>query len=207
MKIIVFEGLDKSGKNSMSNIFTEELSKQGLKVKHSEFHRYDTPTGGLIRKYLYGEYKVPHEAIQCIMSADKYAQLEWFKTLESKGLDVLVLDRFSLSQEVYASYFRESMDLTKTEKESLAEFDKALVSRLPKPYKTILLDISAETSMQRTGQHGDNDLYESNKALLTFVRNGYLSHDVTRIDAEQPFVKVTENIRKLARETALEIKG
>ena len=57
MIIIGFEGLDKSGKRSQSELLYKALYERGYNVQKSEFHRYDTPTGQLIRRFLDGEYQ------------------------------------------------------------------------------------------------------------------------------------------------------
>lgn len=89
MKIITLEGLDKSGKHSVSIALKEYLKKLGYKVEQSEFHRYDTPTGKIIRQFLYGDYNVSQETIELIMTADKFAQQDWFDELEENGTDFL----------------------------------------------------------------------------------------------------------------------
>ncbi len=190
MKIIAFEGLDKSGKNSASTYLASRFENAGFKVVQSEFHRYDTPTGKLIWDYLHGDYKVSNETIQLIMAADKFAQQEWFSELEEQGVDVLILDRYTLSQKVYATYFnliknnipvelydeytlgKYNWDLTMFLKDE--QWIESLISKVRKPDLTVYLDVSAEVSMNRKGQHGDNDLYESNKELLSTVRKIYI---------------------------------
>lgn len=195
MKIIAFEGMDKSGKHTASMVLTNYLKDLGYNVVHSEFHRYDTPTGKLIQDYLYGRYKVSNETIQLIMSADKQAQQDWFSELEDSGVDFLILDRYYLSQKVYSDYFIEKSNYSSEE----VLLYKGLYSQIIKCFRkadfTIYLDNSAETSMSRKGQHGENDLYEENKELLNYVRKGFIK-EIQREDnflivsSEQPFEDV-----------------
>ncbi len=165
MKIIAFEGLDKSGKATQSKLLANYLESEGYKVEHSEFHRYDTPTGKLIQDWLYGRYKVSQRTIELIMTADKQAQQEWFKQLEKNETDFLVLDRYTTSQLVYS----QCNGISKQWTEELQNF-------LWLPHFEFFIDVPVSVSMKRKGQHGDNDRYESNKDLLTKVRKGYLSH-------------------------------
>ncbi|MES9681687.1 dTMP kinase [Gottfriedia acidiceleris] len=162
MIIIAFEGLDKSGKKSQSDMLYEALYERGINVEKSEFHRYDTPTGQLIRQFLDGEYKPNQLAIECIMAADKYAQLDWFNELAEKT-EVLILDRYLASQFVYgqANYVDK-------------DFAINLLELMPEPDFQFFLDITPEESMGRKGKHGDNDKYESDQELLTRARNIYL---------------------------------
>ena len=193
LKIIAFEGLDKSGKRTQSELLAQELSERGYNVVHSEFHRYDTPTGKLIRQFLDGEYKAPQLAIECIMAADKYAQLDWFKELEQQGIDVLILDRYTLSQLVYAK----AQDVD-------ADFVYGILELLPAPTFEFYLDISVEESIGRKGQHGENDLYERNHAFLQKVQAEYnryfeINEDAGKtavIEASRPKLDIHEEILK-----------
>ena len=162
MIIIEVEGLDKSGKNSQSELLYQALSERGYNVQKSEFHRYDTPTGQLIRKFLDGEYQPNQLAIECIMAADKYAQLDWFEELK-KSTDILILDRYLTSQFVYSSANGVDVD-----------FILNLLEDMPAPNFHIFLDIEPEESMKRKGKWGENDKYESDQELLTRVREKYL---------------------------------
>ncbi|HDR4736874.1 TPA: dTMP kinase [Bacillus cereus] len=164
MIIIALEGLDKSGKKSQADKLHKSLYERGYNVEQSEFHRYDTPTGGLIRQFLDGEYNPGQLAIECIMAADKYAQLSWFEELAEK-LDVLILDRYLVSQLVYST--ANGVDI---------DFTASLLDRMPEPNFQIFLDIEPEESMKRKGKHGENDKYESDKELLTRARDLYLRY-------------------------------
>lgn len=196
MKIISFEGLDKSGKRTQSDLLAKELSERGYNVVRSEFHRYDTPTGKLIRQFLDGEYKVPQAAIECIMAADKFAQLDWFKELEEQGIDVLILDRYKTSQCVYSM----AQGITFT--------PELLDNFMPDPDFEFYLDISVEESMSRKGEHGENDIYERNRTLLEKVKDNYDSYfdflngyaDFAVIKAERPEMEIHQDILSHALE-------
>lgn len=173
MKIIVFEGLDKSGKNTQSELFYKYLLDKGYKVAKSEFHRYDTPTGELIRKWLYGQYEVSQETIELIMAADKQAQQEWFKQLEKEKYDYLILDRYTASQLVYGSY--NSFKNKKNDFQHLKyeNYLLTLTQNLKPADYTFFISITPEESMVRKGQHGENDRYESDLELLTYASDKY----------------------------------
>lgn len=162
MKIIETEGLDKAGKYTQSKLLAEYLKSLGYKVVQSEFHRYDTPTGKLIRDYLYKQYEVNDKTIELIMTADKVAQQDWFEQLKQEGVDFLILDRYVGSQTSYA-----------LAKGLPIDFIQTLSSLVVQPNLSIFLDISPELSMARKGKHGENDRYESDLAYLTKVRECY----------------------------------
>ena len=169
MKIIAIEGLDKSGKYTQSKMIVNYLRQQGYKVEQSEFHRYDTPTGQLIQKWLYKEYDVDQYTIELIMTADKQAQQKWFEELERQGVDFLILDRYIGSQKVYSN--ANGVDTFWT---------FALQQHLRKPDLEIYIDITPEESMKRKGKWGENDRYESDLILLSNVREFYLERVNTR---------------------------
>lgn len=163
MKIIAVEGLDKSGKHSTAKGLKEKLEADGYKVALSEFHNYSTPTGQLIRKWLYGEYQVSQMTIELIMAADKYAQKEYFEQLEAEGYDFLLLDRYVGSQYVYS----EASGVP-------TSWIQKILQYLYVPDFEIFIDITPETSMKRKGKHGDNDRYESDKEILKKARQGFI---------------------------------
>lgn len=165
MKIIAIEGIDKSGKHSAALVLTKALKQKGLKVVNSEFHNYSTPTGKLIQQWLYKEYDVDQLTIELIMAADKQAQQKWFQELEREGTDVLILDRYILSQWVYSQ--ANGVE---------PEFSRNLQKYMRKPDYTILIDIPAEISIQRQGKYGENDRYESDYQLLHTIRTEYLKY-------------------------------
>lgn len=167
MKIIAFEGLDKSGKATQSKMLAERLIEDGYSVVKSEFHNYSSPTGALIMDWLAGRWDVTQHTIELIMAADKQAQQEWFIELENQGTDVLILDRYTGSQTAYAS--ANGVDLLWT---------LTLQDYMRKPDHTVLIDIPAEISMARKGKHNDgkNDRYESDRELLSRVRTIYHEH-------------------------------
>lgn len=162
MKIITFEGLDKSGKHTQSIRLTERLKREGYSIIHSEFHRYDTPTGKLIRDWLDHKYNADQKTIELIMAADKQAQQAWFEELEKQNVDFLILDRYTTSQIVYAM----ANGIPK-------EWIDQLQRYLRKPDIEIFIDIKPETSLLRKGKYGENDRYESNLELLKKVRELY----------------------------------
>lgn len=172
MKIIAFEGIDKSGKHTQSSILFNRLCKDGFKSELSEFHRYDQPTGRLIRDWLTKQYNVSQKTIELIMAADKQAQQEWFHHLEKNGCEYLVLDRYLTSQTVYGEVAGGN-----------AMWISDLQRFMEPPDLEILLDIPADVSYLRANKRGANDRYEENIEFLHKVRMEYLScfYDKMRI--------------------------
>lgn len=199
MKIISVEGLDKSGKRTISMYIAELLRVQGYTVVITSFPRYDTPTGELIRKWLTKEWDVDQATMDLIAAADRQAQQAFLKDLEDSGnCDFVVIDRYLTSQVSYGT----SGGLDQSWVESLHKY-------MRKPDIEFYLDIPAEVSMERVGKHnnGINDRYEENKEFLEKVRHQYIS--MVRmdafIDATRDIEDVKENVKYALNELLEEV--
>lgn len=191
MIIIAFEGLDKSGKASACAYLAELLSKD-YKVGQMDFHRYNTDIGQIIWKWLRKENDLSQETIELLMAADKVSAKSTFDTLSDSGYDILLLDRYKMSQ--YAYSIASGVD---------PHLVNVLQELIPDPDHTVYLDVTPGVSMARQGKHGANDRYESDYNLLSNVRDNYLDvftheeeHLVSIIDGEQPQSLVFEELRK-----------
>ncbi|MDF2615447.1 MAG: thymidylate kinase [Sedimentibacter sp.] len=196
MKIIVLEGIDKCGKATQTKELALRLSQAGFKTQASEFHRYDTQTGKMIQDWLFGKFECDTYTMELIMAADKQLQQYWFNELENQGYDFLILDRYTLSQEIYATY-----------KKVNQIWLYSIMTYLKKPYAEILIDIPAELSMSRKPKYGTNnniqdDRHEKDYNLLNSVRDLYLKacnhnhFDIKRtiIDGTQTVDNVSDDI-------------
>lgn len=180
------EGLDKSGKHSQSLLLTKHLEELGYNAVQSEFHRYDSPTGELIMKWLINEWSVDQKTIELIMTADKQAQQSWFEELENQGVDFLILDRYTSSQIAYST--GSGID---------PSWINELQKYLRKPDIELFIDIAVEESMARKGKHNDgvNDRYESDFDLLSRVRDNYANmEDLIVINGERGVDEVHRDI-------------
>lgn len=164
--IIAIEGIDKSGKHSLTQLAASHFRGKGYSVDTSEFHRYDTPTGQIIANYLKEQNSMNPDAIELIMAADKLNQRDMI--LENEH-DILILDRYLLSQYAYAR--------AKHSRFGDDEFEW-IFEEMPAADLTFTLHLSPEVSMARKGKHGENDRYERDRNLLSRV-NHAMSPQVT----------------------------
>jgi dTMP kinase len=182
--LIVFEGLDQSGKETQSRTLRARLEMDGHRVRMLSFPEYDTPIGRELRQALDGARDYAPDVMQLLYVANR---LEFRARLElwlGAG-DTVICDRYCASTVAYG----EAQGLDPA---WLAEIQRYL----PVPAVTVLLDIAPETAVGRkaTGR----DRYERDLELLARVRDSYRRQaavsDWCVIDAEAPKAAVAEAV-------------
>lgn len=169
MKIIAFEGLSHSGKQTQLDLLAKALEAKGLRVAQSSFPSEGTPTGALIQQWFEHEWKVDQYTFELLMAADKQAQQKWFEELEKKDIDILLLKRYTLSQDAYGK--ADGID---------AHWINMLQKHMRQPDIDILLDISAAESLTRQQIEPASQKYEKELAFMAKVRDNYI-HEEQRI--------------------------
>lgn len=151
MEIIVFEGTDGSGKQTQSTKLVEYLKAHGKKVVLQSFPNYESPSSTLVKLYLNGDFG---DDVNCLdayqtstlFAVDRlYTMKKLLKTLSDDT--VLILDRYVESNMIHQA----SKIDDKQERDKFLnwvydfEFN---VLKLPKPTKTIFLDMPFECSIK-----------------------------------------------------------
>lgn len=194
MKIIVFEGLDKSGKHTASLDFENKLKDQGYLVAKMEFPQYDSPIGQLISDWLHKKLDVDAHTFELLLAADKQSAQTKIQKFKDAGYDYLIMDRYIHSQLAYGSY---DNDISWVE---------MLIKYTCEPDFVIYMDVSPDESMKRRGQHGDNDRYESDYDRLSKMSDAYnrafdmtdIGDHLIRIDANQSLSNVRTSVALVA---------
>lgn len=159
-KLIVFEGLDKSGKETQSQLLADYLNKIGIKTALMSFPDYESDTGYFIRRYLDGKEKeVSQETVNLMYSANRYAKRHWIRYVLGVGAYV-ILDRYYYSNMAYGATTIHDM-------EKVRELD----SEMPKPDLIVMMDITPEESVNRSGKSAD--INERDIEFLSQVRKRY----------------------------------
>ena len=151
-KLIVFEGIDGSGKSAHYRRVCEHLEADGIEYKHIVFPRYDNDSSALIRMYLGGEFgKNPADVNAYTSSAffavDRFAayRTDWGSVYDKGGF--VLSDRYTTSNAVH-----QGAKLPDGELEEYLEwlydfeYDKM---ELPRPDLVIYLEVDLETSLSR----------------------------------------------------------
>ncbi|HEY7448358.1 MAG TPA: dTMP kinase [Vicinamibacterales bacterium] len=175
-KLIVFEGLDQSGKETQAQELRERLRSLGHRVRLVSFPDYGTSIGEEIARALQGERDYGPEVMQLLFIANRYERKPAMEHWMEGGL-ILVCDRYRASSIAYGE--AQGLDakwLTDTQQ------------YLPQPELTILLDISPHTALTRKAV--GRDRYERDLQLLERVRASYLRQAEEAgwhvVDGEQP---------------------
>ena len=147
-KLIVFEGIDGSGKSAHYKRVCQRLENEGIEYDHIVFPRYDNESSALIRMYLGGEFgdnpaDVNAYTASTFYAVDRFASYrkDWGKIYNAGGF--ILSDRYTTSNAVHQG--------AKLPDEELGEFFKWLYDLehvkmgLPVPDHVIKLDVDDET--------------------------------------------------------------
>ena len=151
-KLIVFEGIDGSGKSAHYKRVCQRLENEGIEYDHIVFPRYDNESSALIRMYLGGEFgdntaDVNAYTASTFYAVDRFAssRMAWGKIYNEGGF--ILSDRYTTSNAVHQG--------AKLPDEELGEFFKWLYDLehvkmgRPVPDLVIYLDVDVETSLAR----------------------------------------------------------
>jgi len=182
--LIVFEGLDQSGKETQARTLRARLEQDGRRVRSLSFPEYETPIGREIRHALDGARDFSADVMQLLYVANR---LEFKARLElwlGAG-DIVVCDRYCASTIAYG----EAQGLDSGWLNEIQRY-------LPKADITVLLDIAPDTAVRRKATNRDR--YERDLGLLARVRDSYKRQAAAAgwclIDAEAPKETVAEAV-------------
>ena len=174
--LIVFEGLDQSGKQTQAELLRDRLKADGRKARLLSFPDYGTSIGEEIARALQGEREYGPDVMQLLYIANRYERKPDLQRWLDGGL-VLVCDRYTASSIAYG----EAQGLDPAWLQEMQKF-------LPSPALTIMLDITPETAVRRKSV--DRDRYERDLAMQTRVRESYRrlasEQNWLRLDGERP---------------------
>ena len=165
-KFIVFEGVDGSGKTTISRMLQDKMEQMNLAIHHT-CEPTRNPVGGLIRKIITKQVSTNEQTIGALFLADRldhiqhpdYGMLQYLE----KGEHV-ISDRY-----YYSSYAYHVPHLTM---DWVINANKLCADFL-RPDLVLFLDIPVEETLRRISDNRDsNDLFETEERL-TQVRNNY----------------------------------
>ena len=157
--LIVFEGLDQSGKQTQAEALREFLAARGRECLLLSFPDYTTSIGQEISGALHGARDYAADTLQLLYIANRYEKRGEMQAALGRGA-VIVCDRYMASSIAYGE--AQGLDagwLTDTQR------------FLPPPDLTIVLDIDPSTAVRR--KSAGRDKYERDLELLSRVRTSY----------------------------------
>ncbi len=157
--LVVFEGLDQSGKQTQAERLKADVERRGRTCVLLDFPSYETHIGREIGAGLQGEREYGPDVMQLLYVANRYEKKPQIDTLLASGA-VVICDRYLASSVAYG----EAQGLDPAWLREIQRY-------LPQPDLTILLDIAPETAAGRKTQNRDR--YERDLAMLSRVRESY----------------------------------
>ncbi|WP_291986052.1 dTMP kinase [Luteitalea sp.] len=188
-RLIAFEGLDQSGKQTQALRLRQALEAEGLQVVSFDFPDYQTPIGQEIGTALKGGRAFPPDCLQLLYVANRCEHRPAIEAALAAGQWV-VCDRWVASSIAYG------------EAQGLDPDWLGLIQRvLPPADMTMLLDLAPEVAAQRKQQH--RDAFEQDLDLLGRVRASYLRQAASApgwqvVDAARDRDAVTVDVLALA---------
>ncbi len=158
--LLAFEGLDQSGKETVTSILAKMLYEIGVETERISFPDYETPIGKEIKAFLEKHRDYSPETRHLLFAANRWERRQQIVEWLSRSLVVLA-DRYSASGIVYGV----AHDV---DREWLENLEKGL----PKADRTFVIDIPVELSFARKVRN--RDAYEEQNSLLERVRKMYI---------------------------------
>jgi dTMP kinase len=158
-RIVAFEGLDQSGKQTQAERLAATLRAEGRRVEFLSFPEYATAIGAEIGRALAGERDYAPDTLQLLYIANRHEFRPQLHEWLAAGA-VVICDRYLASSVAYG------------EAQGLDPAWLLDVQRhLPTPDVTLVLDIPPEVSLQR--KQAARDKFERDLPLLARVRASY----------------------------------
>jgi dTMP kinase len=157
--LIVFEGLDQSGKQTQAERLKAEVERRGRTSVLFDFPSYETPIGKEIGAGLHGDREYGPDVMQLLYVANRYEKKPQIERMLARG-GIVICDRYLASSVAYGE--AQGLD---------GAWLRDTQRYLPPPDLTILLDIAPETAAGR--KTTNRDKYERDLAMLSRVRQSY----------------------------------
>ena len=174
--LIVFEGLDQSGKQTQAERLKGEVERRGRASVLLDFPSYDTHIGGEIGAALQGARDYGPDVMQLLYVANRFEKKPQIDGLLAAGA-VVICDRYLASSIAYGE--AHGLD---------AAWLHDIQRHLPPPDLTILLDIAPETAAGR--KTSNRARFERDLEMLSRVRESYRAQAKAprwlRLDGERP---------------------
>jgi dTMP kinase len=186
--ILVFEGIDASGKKTQSLLLKKWLGSQGIQSEYISFPDYSTVIGHEIRAFLSGAKSYPIEARHMLYSVNRLENKDTIERWLGEG-KIIVINRYSESNLAYGTASGLSMEWLRT-----------LESKMPRADFIFYLKAYPELSKERKSAR---DKFETD---LDFLKRVWVVYDSLAkspnwfsIDADNSVESIQYEIATLTR--------
>jgi len=183
--LVVFEGVDRSGKTTQSTRIVSDLLEMGIPAVHMRFPDRKTATGKVINAYLQESVNTDDRAIHLLFSANRWEARDNLTKLINDG-KVVVIDRYAYSGAAFSA--AKGLDL---------DWCKGPDRGLPRPDLIIYLNLPITEASQRGGY--GNERYEKAEFQEKVKRQFELlvEKDWSIIDATKSQTDITKEVQNL----------
>jgi dTMP kinase len=177
-RLLVFEGLDGSGKQTQSQLLYERLKKNGYPVRKVSYPRYDNESSALVRMYLRGEFgqdanEISPYICSTFYAVDRYASYKQDYEEFYKNGGIVIADRYTTSNMLHQASKIQDKNKRKNFLDWLYNFEFKIYG-LPVPDLVFFLDLSVEDTFSLTKNRANKitgeekkDIHETNPAHLS----------------------------------------
>ena len=151
-KLFVIDGTDGSGKQTQFDKLQERLKKDGIDFRVVSFPNYDSPSSGLVKMYLSGEFgenakDVSPYIASTFYAGDRYATyITEYKDYYEKG-GIILADRYTTANMVHQAGKIQDKEEREKFLNWLWDFEFNLY-RLPIPTEVFFLNMPVEKSLE-----------------------------------------------------------
>ena len=151
-KLFVIDGTDGSGKQTQFNKLQERLKKDGIDFRVVSFPNYDSPSSGLVKMYLSGEFgenakDVSPYIASTFYAGDRYATyIIGYKDYYEKG-GIILADRYTTANMVHQAGKIQDKEEREKFLNWLWDFEFNLYG-LPIPTEVFFLNMPVEKSLE-----------------------------------------------------------
>ena len=187
--LIVFEGIDGSGKSTQAKILLKKLQEQGFPAVYYR-EPSDSRWGQEIkRKARFADSLTPQEELE-LFQKDREANVETNLKPSLERKEVIILDRYYFSTIAYQGAKGIDPESIRKRNEGFAV----------KPELVFILDIEADQGLERIEDRDHKDMLFERVEYLVKVRKIFQSFNgdnIYHIDATQSVERIAEQIEKI----------
>ena len=165
--IIVFEGLDGSGKETQSKLLEKRLNSIGIKATRMEFPDYNNKYSLFVKEYLKGDFGkcVDPYVVSMFFALDRFGM---YKKVMSKYLEegyIIICDRYVYSNLIYQGSKIKNQESRNEFFNWVLDFEYNKCG-LEKEEITFFMDVPIDISLDILKQREEKDIHEEDEEFL-----------------------------------------